>query len=458
VIEPCGRVPRLTSNGYRSANIVAVVKGNSKVRTRIAGILLAGIAAVAIAAAPSHSYGQSHRHKAAARASETPLPKQKPSENRKADSKQPASKQPAKLERPEFSAAEEAAAQIPDMPDARFWADSTADFERALPPQEGPWLILSTGGEEGAYGAGFLKGWTESGTRPQFAAVTGVSTGALMAVYAFEGPKYDEELHTGYTTVTASDIFEVGATPESLTDTWPLRQLISKRVTADLLADVAAEYRKGRRLFVMTTNLDAGRTVVWNMGTIAAHGGESALKLFRQILLASASVPGVFPPVYIKVEANGRQFDEMHADGGVNGPLFFGPESYLLPGSPKRLPATSLFVIVNGKLTADFYMPQRNTAAILGRSITLALKTGARLERVLAGAAARRAGIPFNLTYVDNGFEQVGRGLFDPAYMNALYDYGLSQARGENRFHPSQAAGHPSPTASGGPSGEPVPK
>ncbi|HEX4556970.1 MAG TPA: patatin-like phospholipase family protein [Xanthobacteraceae bacterium] len=447
------------SNGYRSANILAVVKGNSNVRTRIAGFLLAGIAAVAIAAAPSHSYGQSHRHKAAARESGTPLPKQKPSENRKADSKQPASKQPAKLERPEFSAAEQAAAQIPDMPDARFWADSTADFERVLPPQEGPWLILSTGGEEGAYGAGFLKGWTESGTRPQFAAVTGVSTGALMAVYAFAGPKYDEELHTGYTTVTASDIFEVGATPESLTDTWPLGQLISKRVTPELLADVAAEYRKGRRLFVMTTNLDAGRTVVWDMGTIAAHGGESALKLFRQILLASASVPGVFPPVYIKVEANGRQFEEMHADGGVNGPLFFGPESYLLPGSPKRLPATSLYVIVNGRLTPDFYMPQRNTAAILGRSITLALKTGARLELVLAGAAARRAGIPFNLTYVDSGFEQVGRGLFDPAYMNALYDYGLSQARGENRFHPNaQAGGNPSPTASGGLSGESVPK
>jgi len=430
----------------RHADIVAAVKGNSNVRTKIAGLLLTGLAAVAIAAAPGDSYGQSQRHKPVARDS-----KQKPADNKKADSKQPASKSPAKLERPEFSAAEEAAAQIPDMPDARFWADSTADFERALPPQEGSWLILSTGGEEGAYGAGFLKGWTESGTRPQFAAVTGVSTGALMAVYAFAGPKYDEELHTGYTTVTASDIFEVGATPESLTDTWPLKELISKRVTPELLADVAAEYRKGRRLFVMTTNLDAGRTVVWNMGTIAAHGGEAALKLFRQILLASASVPGVFPPVYIKAEANGRQFDEMHADGGVNGPLFFGPESYLLPGSPKRLPATSLYVIVNGKLTADFYMPQRNTAAILGRSITLALKTGARLELVLAGLAAQRAGIAFNLTYVDNGFDQVGRGLFDPAYMNALYAYGLAQARGDNRFHPTpQGAAGPSPTASGG--------
>jgi hypothetical protein len=416
------------------------------------------MAAVAIGAACDQSYGQSQGHKSLARGSRAaaaPLPRQKPEDNKKA-AKQPPSK-PAKLERTPFTAAEEAAARIPDVPDARFWADSTADFERALPPQEGPWLVLSTGGEEGAFGAGFLNGWSQSGTRPQFAAVTGVSTGALMAVYAFAGAKYDEELHANYTTITASDIFEVGATPESLTDTWPLGQLINKRVTPELLADVASEHQKGRRLFVMTTNLDAGRTVVWNMGVIAARGDEAALKLFRQILLASASVPGVFPPVYIRVEANGRAFEEMHADGGVNGPLFFGPESYLLPGSAKRLPATSLYVIVNGKLTADFYMPERNTAAILGRSITLALKTGGRLELLLAGLAAQRAGIGFNLTYVDSDFDQVGRGLFDPTYMNALYDYGVAQARAENRFHAGlQSAGNP--TASGGPSVESAPK
>jgi hypothetical protein len=456
--------------------MMAAVKGHTKVRTRFAALLLAGVglAAGAIVAAPGHSYGQSQRREATtngpqigrglfrggtqvplAYAAVVPLPKHKPAD-KKAASKQPPNK-PTKLERPPFTAAEEAVAQIPDLPGARFWADSTADFERSLPPQEGPWLILSTGGEEGAYGAGFLKGWTESGTRPQFAAVTGVSTGALMAVYAFAGPKYDEELHTSYTTITASDIFEVGATPESLTDTWPLGQLINKRVTPGLLADVAAEYKKGRRLFVMTTNLDAGRTVVWDMGVLAARGGEAALKLFGQVLLASASVPGVFPPVYIRVEANGRQFEEMHADGGVNGPLFFGPESYLLPGSPKRLPATGLYVIVNGKLTADFYMPDRNTAAILGRSITLALKTGGRLELVLAGLAAQRAGIGFNLTYVDSDFEQIGRGLFDPTYMNALYEYGVAQARAENRFH-SGVLPAGNPTASGGPSVESAPK
>ena len=155
--------------------------------------------------------------------------------------------------------------------------------------------------------------------------ITGVSTGALMATYVFAGEKFSEDLHKGYTTVSATDIFEVAATPESLADAWPLEKLIEKRVTPEIVAAVAAEHAKGRRLFVVTTNMDAGRPMVWNMGAIAAHGGEAALKLYRQVLLASASIEGVFQPVYITAEANGHQFQEMHADGGVNGPLFFGP-------------------------------------------------------------------------------------------------------------------------------------
>jgi hypothetical protein len=338
------------------------------------------------------------------------------------------------------------------MPDARFWADSTADFERALPSQQGPWLILSTGGEEGAYGAGFLNGWSASGTRPQFAVITGVSTGALMATYAFAGPQFDEELHQNYTTITAGDIFEVGATAESLTDSWPLGKLIDKRVTAELLATIAAEHAKGRRLFVVTTNLDAGKAVVWNMGAIAAHGGPEALKLFRQILLASASVEGMFPPVYITAEANGRQFQEMHADGGATGPLFFGPVQYLTPGAGKRLPATSLYVILNGKLSTEFYMPSRNTAAILGRAISVALQAGGRLELALATLAAKQSGVSLNVTYVDDSFTQVGRGLFDPKYMNALYDYGVARGSSNDRFR--NASPMHVPAASGGASSE----
>jgi hypothetical protein len=388
-----------------------------------------------------------------------PLPKRKPPEKKRAASKQPPSKQADKLARTEFTAADEDVAQIPDMPGVRFFADSLPDFERALPAQQGPWLVLSTGGEEGAYGAGFLNGWSASGTRPEFAVITGVSTGALMATYVFAGPKFNEDLHQGYTTISATDVFEVATTPESLVDTWPLAQMISKRVTPEMLAAVAAEHEKGRRLFVLTTNLDAGRTTAWNMGAIAAHGGEAGLKLFRQILLAAASVEGMFPPVFVTVEANGRQFQEMHADGGVKGPLYFGPETYLMPGSPQRLPAAGLYVIVNGKLSTEFYLPSRNTAAILGRSISLALKAGGRLQLALASLAAKQAGIGLNVTYVDDGFDQVGQGLFDPKYMNALYDYGFARGRSDDRFRNAPTIPvRTSPTASGGSTGEATPK
>jgi hypothetical protein len=187
------------------------------------------------------------------------------------------------------------------------------------------------------------------------------------------------------------------------------------------------------------------------MGAIAAKGGEAALKLFRQVLLASASVPGVFPPVYITAEANGRRFEEMHADGGVTGPLFFGPPAYLIPGSPKHHPATALYAIVNGKMSTEFYLPQRNTAAVLGRSITLALKAGGRLQLALASLAARQAGIGLNVTYVGDEFDRVGQGLFDPPYMKALYDYGVAKGRADNRFLPGLAGPPvPAPTASSG--------
>ena len=464
-------------------------KDDLTVRTRLAGLFLVGvtIAGVAIGVGLGTAQGQARddqgakpgepkagMHRAAharrhTRATTTtpsvPLPRQKPG-TQKVETKpgQP----PA---RPEFTAAEDAAAQIPGMPDARFFSDAVPDFQRALPSAPGPWLVLSTGGEEGAYGAGFLNGWLQTGTRPEFSVITGVSTGALMATYVFAGPQFAEELHQVYTTVSATDIFEVAATPESLVDSWPLAKMIDKRVTPEILAAVAAEYKKGRRLFVLTTDLDAGRTVVWNMGAIAAHfgdhGDDAALKLFRQVLLAASSIEAFFPPVYITVEAKGHQFQEMHGDGGVLGPLFFGPEVYLVPGSPLKLPATELFVIFNGKLNTEFSETSRTTASILGRTIGLALKAGGRLQLALAAVAAQRANIALNLTSVPDSFDQVGRGLFDPKYMNALYDLGVSRGRSESRFPKDMMTQPPAPppppapqapAASTGTAGEAVPK
>ena len=174
-----------------------------------------------------------------------------------------------------------------------------------------------------------LSGWTASGKRPEFSVVTGVSTGALMASYAFLGSRYDDQLREFFSSTPAADVFEAGATPESLLNTWPLREVIAKRVTAKLLADIAGEHARGRRLFVLTTNLDSERFVVWNMGAIATAGDEEVLKLFRDVLVAATSVPGMFPPGYVEVEANGKRFQEMHADGGIGTQFFVAPEAML---------------------------------------------------------------------------------------------------------------------------------
>jgi predicted acylesterase/phospholipase RssA len=333
------------------------------------------------------------------------------------------------LSRPEFSPQDQQSAEIPGFPGVRFWASSDEDYRRAIPTKPGPWLALSSGAEDGAYGAGFLSGWNSAGTRPEFAVITGVSTGALLGVYAFAGSKYNGVLQAISTSMNASDIFEIRATPESLLDTWPLQRLVEKNVTAELLADVAAQYRRGRRLFVVTTNLDAGRAMVWDMGAIADKGGEQALELFRKVLLASASIPAAFPPTLIEAEVNGRRFLEMHVDGGVNGPIYVAPESYLLSTSGRQLPMLQLNIVMNGKVTTEFSKTERSTAIILARSFSLALKLGARAELFLLEQAAQRDGVDLNVVMVEPDFYKKERGAFDPEYMRALFDHGFKKGR-----------------------------
>jgi hypothetical protein len=178
---------------------------------------------------------------------------------------------------------------------------------------------------------------------------------------------------------------------------------------------------------VVTTNLDAGRAVVWDMGAIAARGGDPGLALFRKVVLASSSIPAVFPPVLIEAEANGRRFQEMHVDGGVNGPIYVAPESYLFSSGDCRLPASELYILVNGKLTNEFAQTSRTMASILGRSFSVSLKLGARAELFLLAQAARRDGIGFKVALVESDFDQKERGVFDPQYMQALFERGVAR-------------------------------
>jgi predicted acylesterase/phospholipase RssA len=202
-------------------------------------------------------------------------------------------------------------------------------------------LAISGGGSNGAYGAGLLTGWSDRGTRPEFTVVTGASAGALISPFAFLGSTYDpvlkklfsengEELLQldGLAALFGSGVFK----------TEPLKRLIARYVDAPMLDRIAIEYRKGRRLLIVTTNLDSQRTAVWDMGAIASSGAPDALGLFRDVLVASASVPGVYAPVLINVEGEGRRFEEMHVDGGVRANLLVVPESLLLSSVP---PASS---------------------------------------------------------------------------------------------------------------------
>ena len=224
-------------------------------------------------------------------------------------------------ERANFTAEEIENAVVLDIPNARAWGDSESGFAKMLPQANGPWLAISGGGADGAFGAGLLTGWSQSGNRPEFAMVTGVSIGSLIAPFAFLGSSYDEELRKNFTTISAAEIFEDRLTRDSLFDYWPLRRAIAERVTPKMLSDIAAEHRRGRRLLVATTNLDTGRRSVWNMGAIAERGDEKALKLFRDILLASCSIPGFFSPVAIEVEVEWQEAAgdarRRHADRAV---------------------------------------------------------------------------------------------------------------------------------------------
>jgi predicted acylesterase/phospholipase RssA len=333
-----------------------------------------------------------------------------------------------------FTAADQAAATIPGMPDARFWADSVSDFTTALPSQPGPWIALSSGGADGAFGAGLINGLTESGKRPDYSVVTGVSTGALMAPFVFAGPKYDGTLRDAYTKISAADIFEIGGTGESFVDSWPLKDLIAKQITPGLLADIAAAHNSGRRLFVVTTNIDAGRPVVWNMGAIAAHGGDAAAKLFRNILLASSAIPGGFPPVLIDVEANGKKFQEMHVDGGTLDQFFVAPASALAPTSDYKIPATQIYAVINTGLQPEFQVVDRNAASILTATVSAAVENDTRLMIDRVYVAAKRNEIGFNVASIPADFNAPSRGPFDPIYMGALYQVGENLGKSATPF------------------------
>jgi hypothetical protein len=294
------------------------------------------------------------------------------------------------------------------------------------------YLALSGGGQHGAFGAGVVRAWTESGTRPVFDAVAGISTGAIMAPFVFLGSNYDDTLEEFYTTNATKDlltqtIFSGITGGTALSSTTPLRAKIAQYITPELLEEVATEYRKGRLLFVGTTNLDVSRPVIWDMGAIAASGHPGALQLFRDVIQASAAIPVAFPPVFIKVEAGGAAYEEMHVDGGVTSQVSLvspGMPIYLLDEQLGHKIDREVYVIVNGRIVLP---PKAVTprvlkigAAALG-SLTYA-QTVSDLYKIYAIAERDQMDVRFGWT--PETFLEEPTEAFDPVYMRKLYDYG----------------------------------
>jgi len=290
-------------------------------------------------------------------------------------------------------------------------------------------LALSGGGADGAFGAGILNGWSKSGMRPNFDIVTGVSTGALMAALAFLGPDYDNALRVLYTTQTNGDIFTskgvAGLFSDSLYDNGPLKKQIQKIITREFLNKVAAEHAKGRRLYVATTNLDAGTRVIWDMGEIAGGNRHNAVLMFQKVLRASAAIPGFFKPVYIKPK-KGVQLRQAHVDGALKEPILV-PDFVFKFKAKKR----SIYMVVNGRLnrfeTESAVKPE--LADIARKSISELTRSLIQIKVYQGYVRARNSGTHFNLVAIPDNITPSKDALdFDPKRMSKLYQVGYKIA------------------------------
>jgi len=298
-------------------------------------------------------------------------------------------------------------------------------------------LAISGGAANGAYGAGLLSGWSQAGTRPVFKVVTGISTGAIIAPIVFLGSGYDYMLKDLYTKYSTKDIATISIPfVNSITSTHPLAKLIGQYFDKELLEQIAIEYKKGRRLYVGTTNLDAERLVIWDMGKIASIGGDDGLKLFQKIILASASIPIVFPPVYLNVDVKGKTYDEMHVDGGISKQVFFVfdvLEGFHKALREKRLDVSSsryeIYVIRNGYIDPVYREVPDKITAIAARTVSALTNAQSLGDIYQLYLFARDSNGDFNLAYIPPTHSFDAKEFFDPAIMKELFDLGYLEGK-----------------------------
>jgi len=352
-------------------------------------------------------------------------------------------------------------AEIPGFPDIRAWGgqiskEFQADIiqsgreepEAGFPRDETGMpirdtLALSGGGSSGAFGAGFLNGWSAKGTRPDFKLVTGISTGALTAPFAFLGSEFDEQLKQAFTTTKTENIlqrlniFKILFKSEAVNSTGPLKQLIQKRITADMLRAVAAKHDQGHRLYIGTTHMDAQRLVVWNMGLIAKGESAGALDLFHKVILASTSIPAAFPPVLIEVELDGNRYDEMHADGGTLTQVFFYGGIIDIKAARREAygydfkPAGGIYIIRNGQLIPEPQKIDRNFAEISSRAIDTMIKAAVVGDLYRIYAFTQRDGVDFHYVDIPDDYQSRSKEFFDKEEMSRLFEIGYQLAQSD---------------------------
>jgi predicted acylesterase/phospholipase RssA len=329
--------------------------------------------------------------------------------------------------------------------DIRYWGDEASpDFaslrpgrRRAPSALRGPsakglnLLAISGGAEDGAFGAGLLAGWGDAGNRPAFDLVTGVSSGALIAPFVFLGRERDGQLRELFTSYGRKDIYAYDVQNliegSALVDDAPLSKLIARYVDRDFLRAIAQESAKGRVLLIGTTDLDAQRPVLWDMGRIAETDSLAALELFRKVLLASATLPGVFAPVRITVRVGGKDYDELHVDGGVTRQVFIAPSIMRLVSdhaSRRMVNGGHLYVVRNGRIDPRWEPVSDDVLSVTQRSLSTLIKNQGIGDLYRIYSIAKVDGIDFNLASIPTDFDVKTDAPFDLRYMRALFDRG----------------------------------
>jgi predicted acylesterase/phospholipase RssA len=313
-------------------------------------------------------------------------------------------------------------------------------------------LALSAGGDRGAFAAGLLSGWSQAGTRPRFKVVTGVSVGALIAPFAFLGPRYDHVLREATLSAGPESFFHrrsflSGLLGDGFASSAPLERVLATYVIPDVLREIAGEYRHGGDLYIMTTDLDAGLPVIWNMGAIAASDSPDALVLFRQVMRASAAIPVAVSPVLIPVTAGGRHVQELHVDGSVSHQVFLGP--FPLPqlrvsDTQAAAPSCRVFITVNVQMDSSRSTTPRRTLSIGERSIQTLTRVEASNDVDSIFTLLQQQGTNFNMAYIDSNFQVPHPHDFDPSYMRALFSYGQRLGSGAYAWHAAPPQGQPS--------------